>query len=326
MPLCRENAVLIFTGLEIWLSVRYGCQWDMAVSKSTKEESKIVRYRQEQALHHRNRDCCQWDMAVSGVWLSNMTARCGCCRPRFAARLTARFAARLTARFAARLKARLRARLTARLRARLLAVPLWQENGLLISGDMTGLEIRPPARYGCQWDMAVSEIWLLARVRKSEEKKSQKLCVTAKTGLLTTETVTVVRGIWLSARYGCQRDMAVSEIWLWACSPTSLLDAIWLIWEKRFGYGCQRDMAVSVIWLLARVHIRVKNCALPPRPGCCYTKLESVTAVSEILARLDMAVYMATIWLSLCHMRHVHPVRPEDHHGPVWIVDAIVLQ
>ena len=91
----------------------------------------------------------------------------------------------------------------------------------------------------CWW------IWLWARVRKSEEKKSQKLSVAAKRGLFTTETVTVVSGIWLSARY-----------------------------------GCQRDMAVSVIWLLARVHILVRNCALPPRPGCCYTK--TVTAVSEI--------------------------------------------
>ena len=93
--------------------------------------------------------------------------------------------------------------------------------------------------------MAVSEIWLSARVRKSEEKKSQKLSVAAKRGLFTTETVTVVSGIWLSARY-----------------------------------GCQRDMAVSVIWLLARVHIGVNNFALPPRPSCCYTK--TVTAVSEI--------------------------------------------
>ena len=92
----------------------------------------------------------------------------------------------------------------------------------------------------------------------------------------------------------------------------------------RFGYDCQRDMAVSVIWLLARVHIGVKNYVLPPRPGCCYTK--SMTAVSKILATLDMAIYMATIWLSLCHVRHVRPVRPvrpirpvrpEDHHGPV---------
>ena len=39
--------------------------------------------------------------------------------------------------------------------------------------------------------MAVSEIWLLAIV----QKKSQKLCVAAKTGLLTTETVNIVSRI-----------------------------------------------------------------------------------------------------------------------------------
>ena len=45
-------------------------------------------------------------------------------------------------------------------------------------------------------------------------ERSQKLSVTAKTGLFTTETVTAVSEIWLLVGYGCQHDMAVSVIWL----------------------------------------------------------------------------------------------------------------
>ena len=143
------------------------------------------------------------------------------------------------------------------------------------------------AWYGCQRDMAVSEIWLY----ESGEKKSQKLCVAAKTGLLTTKIVNIVSRIWLSARYGCWHDMAVSMIWLsaWKCCTKEELKIV----------RCRQVRTTTVT--------EVSNRYLSARYSC----------------QRDMAVYIATIWLSLRYVRHM---RPEDHHGPVWIVDVIVLQ
>ena len=102
--------------------------------------------------------------------------------------------------------------------------------------------------------------------------------------------------------------MTVSEVWLSA-------------W-----YGCQHDMAVSIIWLSAWTCCTKQELKIV---RCRQVQTTTVTAVSKryLSARYgcqqNIAIYIATIWLSLRHVRHV---RPEDHHGPMWIVDTIVLQ
>ena len=61
VPVWQGNEVFILVGIEIWLSVRYGCHWDISVSKSTNGKKRRVKTwgcHPDRVPHHQHREYC----------------------------------------------------------------------------------------------------------------------------------------------------------------------------------------------------------------------------------------------------------------------------